>query len=110
MSDDEKLAAKACCGQLDWHAVHVWLDFAGDRGLPVHDVAKHFALGQHTEHWDWMQKQIHDCFRDYMKYVSRDCERFGYAELEYRDSQEAIEEEIGEDDYEFDADGNLLDN
>jgi hypothetical protein len=76
----------------------------------LHDIEKDYDSEEYTEAYNKINNlinSIEEYLSSYIKDVSRELERDGYAEIEYLQSDESIEETIKCNDYEFTEDGEM---
>lgn len=86
-------------------AAMVCFDYFEEKGF---DVTRLRLTFDPKEPWEGLANDLEKAIDEYLKTASKYVEQVGYSELEYRDSDEAIEENIKANGYEFDEDGGFI--
>jgi hypothetical protein len=111
IEEDWHAAALQGCEDEDERPILIYLDWLeehdAERMLEDHIRSLRLQFRPWTE-WEAIIDQVENGMKQYMQDVSRDIERIGYAELEYQQSDEVVDDAILANEYEFDERGNRI--
>lgn len=94
--------AEVAADEQDMAPVLVYCDWLEERGVDVAQL-RWFASGH--DYPDQLAEDLTTHLNEYLTAVSRDTERCGYAEMDYRDGDEYIDERMEGNDWLFTEDG-----